>query len=49
MLQCGWKYGFGEIKGDKRATKLYKFTPEQLAGLPTNNIPGDREFSVFDM
>ena len=33
-LQCGREYGFGEIKGDKQATELYKLTPEQVAGLP---------------
>ena len=49
LLQCGHKYGFGqETDAPVRAMQLHLLSKEDLAGLPTNNIPSERVFSVFD-
>ena len=49
LLQCGHEYGFGqEIDAPVCATQLHLLSKEDLAGLPTNNIPSERVFSVFD-
>ena len=47
-LQCGREYGFADKNEPARATQLDLLTAEELAQLPTNNIPGERIFSVFD-
>ena len=48
MLQCGREYGFADKNEPARATQLSLLTAEELAQLPTNNIPSQRIFSVFD-
>ena len=49
LLQCGHEYGFGqEIDAPVCATQLHLLSKEDLAGLPTNNIPSERVISVFD-
>ena len=49
LLQCGCKYGFSqEIDASVRTTQLHLFSKEDLAGLPTNNIPSEHVLSVFD-
>ena len=41
-------YGFRDKNEPARATQLNLLTLEELANLPTNNIPSERIFSVFD-
>ena len=48
MLQCGREYGFADKNKPARATQLNLLTAEELAQLPTSNIPSERIFSVFD-
>ena len=48
MLQCGREYGFADKNEPARATQLNLLTAEELAQLPTNNIPSERILSVFD-
>ena len=48
MLQCGREYGFADKNEPARATQLNLLTAEELAQLPTNNIPSEGIFSVFD-
>ena len=48
MLQCGREYGFANKNEPARATQLNLLTAEELAQLPTNNIPSEGIFSVFD-
>ena len=47
-LQCGSEYGFANKNEPARATQLNLLTAEELAQLPTNNIPSERILSVFD-
>ena len=48
LLQCGGKYEFGqETDAPVPATQLDLLSKEDLAGLPTNNKPSERLFSVF--
>ena len=45
--QCGREYGFAG--NDKlRATDISQLTPEERAGLPTNNCISERDLSQFD-
>ena len=46
-LQCGREYGFSTGK-ELRATDLSSLAPEQLVGLPTNNLVAERDLSKFD-
>ena len=49
ILQCGREYGFGDKQNESlRATQLFKLSSDELTTLPTNNIPSEREFSIFD-
>ena len=48
MLQCGKEYGFADKNEPARATQSNLLTAEELAQLPTSNIPSERIFSVFD-
>ena len=48
MLQCGKEYGFADKNEPARATQSNLLTAEELAQLPTNNIPSEGIFSVFD-
>ena len=48
MLQCGREYGFADKNEPARAMQLNLLTAEELAQLPTNNIPSERILSVFD-
>ena len=43
--QCGNAYGFS--KSDARATQPDKLAPNQLSGLPTNNLDTERDLSKF--
>ena len=46
--QAGREYGFGKyVDEPARATKLYLLTPEDRAGLPTNNLDSERNLTVF--
>ena len=47
-LQCGKEYGFADKNEPARVTQLNLLTAEELAQLPTNNIPSERILSVFD-
>ena len=47
MLQCGREYLFGNDKEPAQATQLPLLTNEELAYLPTNNIPSERVFLYF--
>lgn len=44
-LQCGREYGFSDKEA--RATQLDKLTPDELRGLPTNNLDTERDLSKF--
>ena len=44
-LQCEREYGFS--KSDARATQIDQFTPNELSGLPTNNLDTERDLSTF--
>ena len=46
-LQCGREYGFADPGEEGRATDLTKLTPEELFGLPTNNLVCERWLSIF--
>ena len=47
-LQCGREYGF--TSGEAiRATDLSLLNSNQLEGLPTNNLPAERDLSRFDV
>ena len=46
-LQCGREYGFGDPGDEKRGKDLTELTPEELFGLPTNNLVCERWLSVF--
>ena len=46
-LQCGREYGFSTGK-ELHATDLSSLAPEQLVGLPTNNLVAERDLSKFD-
>ena len=48
MLQCGREYGFADKNEPARAMQLNLLTAEELAQLPTNNIPRESIFSIFD-
>ena len=48
MLQCRREYDFADKNKPARATQLNLLTAEELVQLPTNNIPSERIFSVFD-
>ena len=49
LLQCGRKDRFGqEIDAPVCAAQLNLLNKDNLAGVPTNNIPSERMFSVFD-
>ena len=47
-LQCGKEYGFADKNEPARVTQLNLLTAEELAQLPTNNIPRESIFSIFD-
>ena len=44
--QCEWEYGFSDGQ-DLRATNISNLTPEQRAGLPTNNCISEQDLSNF--
>ena len=49
LLQCGREHGFGqEIDAPVHAMQLHLLSRKDLARLPTNNIPSECVFSVFD-
>ena len=48
VWQCGKEYGFADKNEPARTTQSNLLTAEELAQLPTNNIPSERIFSVFD-
>ena len=46
--QAGREYGFGVgVDETPRATQLHLLPPDECAGLPTNNIDGERHLAVF--
>ena len=50
LRQCGREYGFGDVEEDEvgeRATKLNLLSSQELAHLPTNNIPAERHLAAF--
>ena len=47
MWQCAKDYGFstGDLRAENaQATQLYLLSTEELAQLPTNNIPVERHY-----
>ena len=49
LLKCGCEYGFGqEIDARVHATQLHLLSKDDLTGFPTNNLPSERVFFVFD-
>ena len=42
---CGREHGFS--KSDARATQLDRLAPNELSGLPTNNLDTERDLSKF--
>ena len=48
LRQSGREYGFADEEDKSpRATQLHLLTKEELAGLPSNNIPAERHLTVF--
>lgn len=46
-LQRGAEYGFSQQRS-VRATEISLLTPEEICGLPVNNMPCERQFSKWD-